>query len=90
MPDPKAAHNEAAKRRADEWRTQAAMLFERGRGNDLPGVAGTLWAVYNAVAELVDHGESKRTPAHRLTSIWFGSGATLKNLCTPTFKKKVR
>ncbi|MCL2450517.1 MAG: DUF932 domain-containing protein [Polyangiaceae bacterium] len=30
-------------------------LFENGRGNDLPGVRGTLWAAYNAVTEFTTH-----------------------------------
>lgn len=30
-------------------------LFETGRGNQLPGVGGTVWALYNGVTEYFDH-----------------------------------
>ena len=32
---------------------------EKGRGGDIKGVRGTLWGVYNAVTEWVDHGRVK-------------------------------
>jgi len=54
-------------------------LFNGGAiGADIPGVAGTRWAMLNAVTELVDHerGRSKNT---RVESAWFGSGAALKS-----------
>jgi phage/plasmid-like protein (TIGR03299 family) len=31
--------------------SQVEALFQKGRGNDLPGVKGTAWAAYNAVTE---------------------------------------
>ena len=51
----------------------------RGRaiGADIPGVAGTRWAMLNAVTQLVDH-ERGRSPNTRLESAWFGTGAALK------------
>ena len=63
-----------------------AMLrnFEDGRGNDLPGIRGTLWAAVNAVTEFIDHQRSTRGTrdverrSNRLASQWFGSGARLK------------
>jgi len=56
-------------------------LHAGGKGSDIPGVRGSLWGVFNAVAEYTDHlssvkGEDK-TEA-RLSSIWFGTGARLK------------
>jgi Domain of unknown function (DUF932) len=59
--------------------------FEAGRGNDLPGVRGTMWAGLNAVTEYVDHqrsttGESELDiRGNHLASQWFGSGARLKD-----------
>lgn len=47
-------------------------------GADIPGVAGTRWALLNAVTELVDH-ERGRGANTRLESAWFGTGAALKN-----------
>ncbi len=53
-------------------------LFDgRAIGSDIPGVAGTRWAMLNAVTELVDH-ERGRTNNTRLESAWFGTGASLK------------
>lgn len=47
-------------------------------GADIPGVAGTRWAMLNAVTELVDH-ERGRSANTRIESAWFGTGAVLKN-----------
>lgn len=46
-------------------------LFESGRGNDMPGVAGTMWAAYNSVTEYLtwERGRSNDT---RLEALWFG------------------
>ena len=46
-------------------------------GADIPGVAGTRWAMLNAVTELVDH-ERGRSNNTRIESAWFGAGAALK------------
>lgn len=46
-------------------------------GSNLPGVAGTRWAMLNAVTELVDH-ERGRSNNTRMESAWFGVGAALK------------
>ena len=54
-------------------------LFNGGAiGADIPGVAGTRWAMLNAVTELVDH-ERGRSNNTRVESAWFGSGAALKS-----------
>jgi phage/plasmid-like protein (TIGR03299 family) len=47
-------------------------------GADIPGVAGTRWAMLNSVTELVDH-ERGRSTNTRIDSAWFGTGAVLKN-----------
>jgi phage/plasmid-like protein (TIGR03299 family) len=78
FPDPKKAKDKRALEKAEKDRALARRLFTRGRGNDLPGVAGTLWAAYNGVAEMVDHGRKRRTAEQHLEHIWFGSGYTLK------------
>jgi len=46
-------------------------------GSDLAGVAGTRWAMLNAVTELVDH-ERGRSNNTRVESAFFGTGAALK------------
>lgn len=47
-------------------------------GSGIPGVAGTRWAMLNAVTELIDH-ERGRSESTRLESAWFGTGAAIKN-----------
>lgn len=49
-------------------------LFENGRGANLPGVKGTLWAAYNAVTEFFTWNRGRTTDA-RLDSLWFGQSA---------------
>jgi phage/plasmid-like protein (TIGR03299 family) len=53
-------------------------LFEEGRGNNDPLTRRTLWTAYNAVTEFVDHNRSRVRPENKLQSIWFGSGAQIK------------
>jgi phage/plasmid-like protein (TIGR03299 family) len=51
-------------------------LFETGRGANLPGVRGTMWAAYNAVTEYIgyERGEAQDT---RVDSMWFRGGARI-------------
>lgn len=51
-------------------------LFETGRGNNLRGVRGTMWAAYNAVTEYLAY-ERGANAAVRLNESWFGSGHAL-------------
>jgi len=50
-------------RRAKQ-RDQIVQLFENGIGMDIPGVAGTGWAAYNAVTEYVNHHRPVRGQAN--------------------------
>jgi phage/plasmid-like protein (TIGR03299 family) len=78
FPDPQDKKDERAQKRVAEARTTSAVLFESGRGNNLAGVKGTLWAGYNGVAEYIDFRATKQTRSERLNSIWFGSGYLTK------------
>lgn len=67
--------------RAQLQRERVATLAENGTGN--APFAGTAWALYNGVTELVDYKNnegSTREDARdmRLNSVWFGSGASFK------------
>ena len=54
-------------------------MYEVGRGNQQKGVAGTLWAAYNGVAEYIDYGRYAKAMADRqLEAIWFGDGYSIK------------
>lgn len=50
-------------------------LFEHGRGHDLPGVKGTVWAAYNAVTEYFSHVVHADDADTRYTSLWYGNNA---------------
>ena len=52
-------------------------LIETGQGNNLPGVKGTLWGIYNGFTSYLSH-ERGNTPSTRLNSLWFGDSA-IKN-----------
>jgi phage/plasmid-like protein (TIGR03299 family) len=54
-------------------------LFEYGRGNNLPGVKGTVWAAYNAVTEYLTH-EATSDADKRYSSLWFGQNSARNEL----------
>jgi len=68
-------HEEGQSRVARDRRL-AEMLFESGTGNDMDGVAGSVWAALNGVTEYLDH--RRMDPEARLDSVWFGEGYAAK------------
>lgn len=64
-------------------------LFEKGRGNDMPGVKGTYWAAYNSVTEYLTH-ERGRDADTRIDSAWFGQGASTTDRALSVALKSVR
>jgi phage/plasmid-like protein (TIGR03299 family) len=70
--------------RAQNVRTELFRLFEDGVGQDIPGIRRSAWAALHAVTEYVDHRRTTRgqneldRTSKRLQSLWFGSGARLK------------
>jgi len=78
FPDPSNAKDLRAVERVERNRPTARRLFTKGKGNDAPGVTGTLWAAYNGIVEMVDLGRNRRTLDQHLEHIWFGGGYTLK------------
>ena len=67
-----------AKERREDERLTVMTLMEKGKGNDQPGIKGTLWAGYNGITEWVDHIWKARSEENRLERSWFGGGAVLK------------
>lgn len=71
--------------RTQNIREQVAKLYSDGVGQDLPGVKGTMWALYNGVTEYVDYFRStrgnsdKERDSNRLESLFLGSGAEIKS-----------
>ena len=64
--------------RAENILNDVTTLFEHGKGNDMQGVKGTLWAGYNAITEYVDYVRVSRNEGNRAESLLYGSGARLK------------
>jgi phage/plasmid-like protein (TIGR03299 family) len=83
FPDPRRkgddARYERALTQACTDRVGAEYLFAMGKGNEQKGVAGTLWAAYNGVAEYVDYRRyAKATENRQVDAIWFGDGYSIK------------
>ncbi len=57
---------------------EVSAMFDKGRGNDLPGVKHTAWGAFNAVVEYVDYSRSSEKNDTRSKSVLFGSGANMK------------
>lgn len=55
FPDPRARENILAVEQIERTRNTAKHYYLDGMGNSQNGVAGTLWAAYNGVTEMVDH-----------------------------------
>jgi len=51
-------------------------LFQKGRGNDLPGVKDTMWGAYNSLTEHFSW-ERGRSADTRLENLWLGDTANL-------------
>lgn len=49
-----------------------------GKGALLPSSTGTVWGAMNAITEFIDHGRHTRSEDSRLSSVWFGTGARVK------------
>jgi phage/plasmid-like protein (TIGR03299 family) len=59
-------------------RSWSEYFFDQGKGNRLPGVAGSLWAAFNGVTEWQDHRKSRQNEHQRLVSSWFGGAYQTK------------
>ena len=54
------------------------LFIGAGQGSTMASAAGTMWGLYNAVTETVDHYSGHRTVDAQRAAAWFGSGSTLK------------
>jgi phage/plasmid-like protein (TIGR03299 family) len=89
FPDPSNLADGKALQRTRVNRSGAAHLFEFGRGNEAPEVAGTLWAGYNGVTEYVDYRKTNQSHSQRLHSIWFGAGCHVKERAYAVAQEKI-
>jgi phage/plasmid-like protein (TIGR03299 family) len=71
--------NEDAERhtRTENIRSKILDLHDSGVGSTMS--RGTVWGAYNAVTEFTDHVYTTTEVNKKLASIWFGSGAQMKN-----------
>jgi len=74
FPDPRDPQDEIRRQLVERDRQIAGLYFREGHGNQAKGVAGTLWAAYNGVTEMVDYPNLVRNPESYLRTIWFGDG----------------
>jgi hypothetical protein len=88
FPDPAEPENAKAHDRIRRDRTWAEYFFTQGKGTDLKGVRGTLWAAYNGVTEYVDHRVLQQDDDKRLKSVWFGDGYLTKARAFKIAKEK--
>jgi phage/plasmid-like protein (TIGR03299 family) len=69
---------EHSSKKGEQILDEVRPLFEKGRGNDIPEIKGTLWAAMNSFNEYLGYKRGKNTAQDaRLDSLWFGQGATL-------------
>lgn len=59
----------------DELIERITENMECGRGSDVAGVRGTLWGLYNAMTEEVQHERGYKNPDNRTNAILFGEAA---------------
>lgn len=71
-------HYKRAMAQAQRDRDESERLFTGGKGNDLAGVRGSLWAAYNGVTEYVDFYRGQARDTKWLENIWFGGGSAIK------------
>jgi len=82
FPDPPRSKDEKQYRRAitqaQKDREESRRLCFDGKGNDLEGVRGTLWAAYNGVTEYADFHRTAYGDSKWLENTWFGEGNRIK------------
>ena len=90
FPEPKDPDNQKAFRRIQDNRLLAEHFFDQGKGTEIKGVRGTLWAAYNGVTELIDHRRFGFSDSRRLSSVWFGDGYLTKAKAFRFAKEKMQ
>lgn len=95
FPDPGRGNDEVRYERAlvqvQRDRAGAEYRAEMGRGMDLNGVRGTLWAAYNGVTEYIDYERFGRSaPNRQLQAIWFGDGYSAKARAFKVAEQKLK
>ena len=54
-------------------------LFDEGKGNKNPAIAGSWWAAYNGVTEWLSY-ERGNSNDNRMSSLWFGTNANVNKV----------
>lgn len=55
-----------------------------GYGHNEPAIKNSVWTMYNAVTQYVDHNNNNRSDDSKLYSAWFGHGANMKTKALET------
>lgn len=78
LPSQSEKDGEEASKKAIAQREKVEILFAGADTNTMPGMKGTGWALYNAVAEYADHHKPAKSGTDTVHRMWFGSGEDLK------------
>lgn len=78
MPSAPELEGEDVSARTAKQREMIEILFMGAENNTLPGMKGTGWALYNAVAEYADHHKPAQAATDKVHRMWFGGGEDLK------------
>ena len=62
---------------------QIIPLFEKGRGNDMTEIKGTMWAAYNAISEYLQYSRGSDN-SNRMDNMWFGDSARINKKALET------
>lgn len=62
---------------------QIVPLFEKGRGNDMTEIKGTMWAAYNAISEYLQYDRGNDN-SNRMDNMWFGDSSRLNKKALET------
>jgi phage/plasmid-like protein (TIGR03299 family) len=71
-------------------RERVELLFSEVDRNNLPGMRGTAWALYNAIVEYIDHERPAREGTDELDRMWFGSSYDVKTTAARLLMKQIK
>lgn len=80
LPSPAEELGEDLSARTANQRERVELLFHGADYNNMVGMPGTGWSLYNAWTEFIDHDAPKHQATDRVNRNWFGSGRDRKML----------
>lgn len=90
LPSKPEAENKEPAAATIKKRNRIELLFDAGSNNNLEGMRGTAWALYNAVIEWADHERVVKDGSDPLEQLWFGGKAELKARAAKLLLKQLK